>query len=1723
MVKFSRKYRNKNLRHKSKKQIGGSLKNALFRVIDKIHYDYSLNPKWAKDHLLKALISPPVNINARNSNGYTPLSLAIRYLDENLTKILLEHNANPNVYYIELENFENHNITLLHRISNDERHISTTNVEDSSDDEESLQSLEKQKTIMRLLLKHGANVNSITSTYFDTPLHMAVKKNNHELIKILLDKGANTELKNNNNHSPLDVAKIKVNNNSPHSVEGIKSRKTVKLLEAHEAKRRRSDLYTQYVGRSSNPRLNTDTINKIKPFYGGNDAQDVQGASLEIFDKIISDYKNKTGMRGAEYEGHMQRLLATDGSRGVHRPRLEQLAHEQAIVQNAAQGRGRPMTFAEAEAIAAQVVAARHRPAQRRPQLQDVAELASRAGQAAQARARRAWSRGRIVSHMTEVRFALRIMNMLRQEFMKCHYSPNPGQGYLDAKENFESLTFEGQAGGQKFRPKKLKYKPYYGGNDAQDAQAAANLALKADADNAIKEARTAALFKAVITSETPFENYNEQLAKELLDTGIDPNSRNENQVTLLGFAVDRLKTNMVKILLEYNADPNLNCTPGPNDSGPSLPPLHMLTMNLTHLEPYDPNNNAVHALFENEAHWTQMVKNQNIQAQKDILVLLLKNGANINKLNSDNDAPIHLAIETENKHLLQKLLDNGANPDILNFNGKSPLILASDSLHESDLAVATLLVENNPIPPSLMERGANALDMVNILRIHLAKRERNKVLTTQLAPPTNKDIIPTNELPKGKRIITKSNDYPLISDVIGNINSYYGGNSQKNKKPYYYRKSKKNKKLVTKKQKDIVGGAGAKRIHTHTPNFLIKLHKMLSQPEHYSNIISWTKNEKGKIVIIIKNKMEVLKEICPASTGTAFSACTRQFTNYSFLQPNRAFETYTRRRDAPPLSEAERKAHRREQPRDQTSHTYYHHSELENIDDILNIKARVRTRSGMYLDNQKKRNTKEIDDRDRDIANVLMQLNNQSPQSTDMDNNETANVLASIANISDENTEDLDRRNAYLQNLNTNNDHSLKIALLIESLKNHVIDENEKNQIKQKQNELWQGLKEIPMEDEQRRGVLYKYMFEYLKRTIPQAKLNEGAEIAKSIFESIKRAQIHNRHTKPLTESEQKQADEEMNAAISRESQLGQNEDTIMEDVQSPNISDWVEVYWAGEGEWYLGRLVGMRRQSGRSELKVAYADGDTIYESLHDVPFDGDGDPPNVADGEPRHWRWAEVPAVRKVVIDVDGLVERDIPIRWTGKPRAQSRYESATTAREYMSLGGSLADLKYDLVNGFFVEDAPVNAHASLPSSSVVIIRDSRVLGRQVPASPLSSLAPNTQLEPSSAPAPAPQPEAPTEAPKPKRWKLGVVPPPGTRVSVRMPASTLSRGRDRTQVQHHEGTVGDAEAPTAAARTLLGRALAMVKFDDGSERPIDFAVPGISITREASQSGGVIYVDDENDKMRFECPISTEIMNEPVIAEDGYSYEKEEIVNWIKLSEDKGNPITSPITGDNMGKTLIPNTVLKDIIKNSVFDRQHTNQESSQIQDENKNKGIVIQYKNSKYGFIHTFDGIDNLFFHSSQLDNQIIVGDIVSFVIKEFKGKPTATNIKLIEPAWNRKTGVIVKYNNDKQYGFIEPNINGMPHIFVHVSEINQRVSVGDKVSFIIGNNMAGKAVAKKVKIINDKIDDEIGVEEEKKEDSEIPQLEQRLLMELIFERDRIMREREKVNSGIKSRK
>ena len=66
--------------------------------------------------------------------------------------------------------------------------------------------------------------------------------------------------------------------------------------------------------------------------------------------------------------------------------------------------------------------------------------------------------------------------------------------------------------------------------------------------------------------------------------------------------------------------------------------------------------------------------------------------------------------------------------------------------------------------------------------------------------------------------------------------------------------------------------------------------------------------------------------------------------------------------------------------------------------------------------------------------------------------------------------------------------------------------------------------------------------------------------------------------------------------------------------------------------------------------------------------------------------------------------------------------------------------------------------------------------------------------------------------------------------------------------------------------------------------------------------------IYID----KM-IRCPISGQIYFNPVVAEDGTTYEKFEILKWFKNNDN----IVSPITGQNIGNTLIPNYSIKSLV--------------------------------------------------------------------------------------------------------------------------------------------------------------------------------------------------------------
>lgn len=60
-------------------------------------------------------------------------------------------------------------------------------------------------------------------------------------------------------------------------------------------------------------------------------------------------------------------------------------------------------------------------------------------------------------------------------------------------------------------------------------------------------------------------------------------------------------------------------------------------------------------------------------------------------------------------------------------------------------------------------------------------------------------------------------------------------------------------------------------------------------------------------------------------------------------------------------------------------------------------------------------------------------------------------------------------------------------------------------------------------------------------------------------------------------------------------------------------------------------------------------------------------------------------------------------------------------------------------------------------------------------------------------------------------------------------------------------------------------------------------------------------------------FKCPISMEIMKDPVVCEDGHSYERENILNWLERSQ------TSPMTRQPISKNqLRSNLALKASIE-------------------------------------------------------------------------------------------------------------------------------------------------------------------------------------------------------------
>jgi serine/threonine protein kinase len=91
-------------------------------------------------------------------------------------------------------------------------------------------------------------------------------------------------------------------------------------------------------------------------------------------------------------------------------------------------------------------------------------------------------------------------------------------------------------------------------------------------------------------------------------------------------------------------------------------------------------------------------------------------------------------------------------------------------------------------------------------------------------------------------------------------------------------------------------------------------------------------------------------------------------------------------------------------------------------------------------------------------------------------------------------------------------------------------------------------------------------------------------------------------------------------------------------------------------------------------------------------------------------------------------------------------------------------------------------------------------------------------------------------------------------------------------------------------------------------------------------------------------FECPITCERFVDPVLADDGYTYEREAIVQWLRINN------TSPITRQPMSvDTLRPNFIVKQLLElESRVERQ-----------QNKFKLNIDVRKKFNQPFMRTYD--------------------------------------------------------------------------------------------------------------------------------------------------------------------
>ena len=136
-----------------------------------------------------------------------------------------------------------------------------------------------------------------------------------------------------------------------------------------------------------------------------------------------------------------------------------------------------------------------------------------------------------------------------------------------------------------------------------------------------------------------------------------------------------------------------------------------------------------------------------------------------------------------------------------------------------------------------------------------------------------------------------------------------------------------------------------------------------------------------------------------------------------------------------------------------------------------------------------------------------------------------------------------------------------------------------------------------------------------------------------------------------------------------------------------------------------------------------------------------------------------------------------------------------------------------------------------------------------------------------------------------------------------------ATLMKKIEKAKKQHYAGQViglaGSGAAPTAGGRGLSAEQQRLVLEQVLQENAA--LAERIAAARENATANAAAAEPPHN----YLCPITGELMDDPVVAADGHTYERAAIETWFRRRN------TSPMTNQVIAPTLLPNFTVRSMI--------------------------------------------------------------------------------------------------------------------------------------------------------------------------------------------------------------